>query len=182
MGANVKITNQAGETPLDIARRFAQLAAVKILMQYTNELDEEDDDNSDGRMHDRILQKERKREKERRREEREKNREERRREKYEAYRERKRARRNKIRDLRKELDDLEENEEVGDLDKEDIVQNIKELEEEQENDVVDDDDDEGEESEESDAEEEYISPPPAGNTEGTNMQFTAKQRREARGE
>ena len=31
MGANMSITNQAGETPKDVARRFAQLAAVKLL-------------------------------------------------------------------------------------------------------------------------------------------------------
>ena len=31
MGANMTITNSAGESPRDIARRFAQLAAVKLL-------------------------------------------------------------------------------------------------------------------------------------------------------
>lgn len=31
MGANMSITNQAGETAKDVARRFAQLAAVKLL-------------------------------------------------------------------------------------------------------------------------------------------------------
>ena len=31
MGANLTITNQAGETPKDVARRFAQLAVVKLL-------------------------------------------------------------------------------------------------------------------------------------------------------
>ena len=31
MGANMNITNTAGETARDVARRFAQLAAVKLL-------------------------------------------------------------------------------------------------------------------------------------------------------
>lgn len=31
MGANMTIQNQAGETPRDVARRFGQLACVKIL-------------------------------------------------------------------------------------------------------------------------------------------------------
>jgi len=31
MGANMTITNQAGETPRDVARRFSQLACVKLL-------------------------------------------------------------------------------------------------------------------------------------------------------
>lgn len=31
MGANMNITNQAGETPRDLANRFAQLACVKLL-------------------------------------------------------------------------------------------------------------------------------------------------------
>lgn len=31
MGANTAIQNSAGETPRDVARRFAQLAAIKVL-------------------------------------------------------------------------------------------------------------------------------------------------------
>lgn len=31
MGANMSITNQAGETPRDVARRFSKLACVKLL-------------------------------------------------------------------------------------------------------------------------------------------------------
>lgn len=31
MGANMSIANSAGETPKDVARRFSQLAAVKLL-------------------------------------------------------------------------------------------------------------------------------------------------------
>ena len=31
MAANLTITNNAGETPKDVARRFAQLAAVRLL-------------------------------------------------------------------------------------------------------------------------------------------------------
>ena len=31
MGANMTITNNAGERPKDVAQRFAQLAAVKLL-------------------------------------------------------------------------------------------------------------------------------------------------------
>ena len=31
MGANTDITNNAGETPRDVASRFGQLAAVKLL-------------------------------------------------------------------------------------------------------------------------------------------------------
>ena len=31
MGSNMSITNNAGESPKDVARRFAQLAAVKLL-------------------------------------------------------------------------------------------------------------------------------------------------------
>lgn len=31
MGADVKLTNQAAETPKDVARRFARLAAVRML-------------------------------------------------------------------------------------------------------------------------------------------------------
>lgn len=31
MGANTSLTNDLGETPKDVARRFAQLACVKIL-------------------------------------------------------------------------------------------------------------------------------------------------------
>ena len=31
MGANMDITNLAGESPCDVARRFAQLAAIKVL-------------------------------------------------------------------------------------------------------------------------------------------------------
>lgn len=31
MGANMSVNNNAGETPKDVAARFAQLAAVKIL-------------------------------------------------------------------------------------------------------------------------------------------------------
>ncbi len=31
MGANINITNNAGENPKDVARRFAQLAVIKLL-------------------------------------------------------------------------------------------------------------------------------------------------------
>ena len=31
MGANMSITNQSGETPRDVARRFSKLACVKLL-------------------------------------------------------------------------------------------------------------------------------------------------------
>jgi ankyrin repeat domain-containing protein 42 len=31
MGADMSIVNQAGETPRDVARRFARLAAVRLL-------------------------------------------------------------------------------------------------------------------------------------------------------
>lgn len=31
VGANMTITNNAGETPKDVARRFAQLAVIKLL-------------------------------------------------------------------------------------------------------------------------------------------------------
>ncbi|XP_064638781.1 ankyrin repeat domain-containing protein 42-like isoform X2 [Lineus longissimus] len=43
MGANMSITNNAGETPKDIARRFAQLAAVKVLGGE----DDSDDENAE---------------------------------------------------------------------------------------------------------------------------------------
>ena len=42
MGANMSITNQAGETPKDVARRFAQLAAVKLLGGDKGDEDAED--------------------------------------------------------------------------------------------------------------------------------------------
>ncbi|XP_005108190.1 ankyrin repeat domain-containing protein 42 isoform X2 [Aplysia californica] len=59
MGANMNITNQAGETPRDVARRFAQLASVKLLgggapeeaeepVDGSDESEEEDDDDEDG--------------------------------------------------------------------------------------------------------------------------------------
>lgn len=35
MGANMTINNSAGETPKDVAARFAQLAAVKMLKGVT---------------------------------------------------------------------------------------------------------------------------------------------------
>ncbi|KAL3846546.1 hypothetical protein ACJMK2_017525 [Sinanodonta woodiana] len=56
MGANMQITNQAGEAPRDVARRFAQLACVKLLGgdpeeetsvvvgEKSGEEEEEDDD------------------------------------------------------------------------------------------------------------------------------------------
>lgn len=40
-GADLKLTNQAGETARDVARRFAQLACVKILDSETLSDDEE---------------------------------------------------------------------------------------------------------------------------------------------
>ncbi|NXS55741.1 ANR42 protein, partial [Brachypteracias leptosomus] len=49
MGADCDITNDAGETPKDIAKRFAQLAAVELLTQRTgdsNSSDEELDANN----------------------------------------------------------------------------------------------------------------------------------------
>ncbi|XP_051476792.1 ankyrin repeat domain-containing protein 42 isoform X2 [Apus apus] len=49
MGANCDITNDAGETPKDVAKRFAQLAAVELLTQRTgdsNSSDEELDANN----------------------------------------------------------------------------------------------------------------------------------------
>ncbi|KAK3801224.1 hypothetical protein RRG08_010447 [Elysia crispata] len=57
MGANMNITNQAGETPRDVARRFAQLACVKLLggagPDEAEELivgssSDEDEDEEDG--------------------------------------------------------------------------------------------------------------------------------------
>ncbi|KAK7090405.1 ankyrin repeat domain-containing protein 42-like [Littorina saxatilis] len=57
MGADVEITNNAGETPRDIARRFAHLACVKLLggdpeeetsvVKGSDEEDEDDDDDDD---------------------------------------------------------------------------------------------------------------------------------------
>ncbi|XP_010167314.1 ankyrin repeat domain-containing protein 42-like, partial [Antrostomus carolinensis] len=49
MGADCGITNDAGETPKDVAKRFAQLAAVELLTQRTgdsNSSDEELDANN----------------------------------------------------------------------------------------------------------------------------------------
>ncbi|KAM6212617.1 LOW QUALITY PROTEIN: ankyrin repeat domain-containing protein 42 [Sarcoramphus papa] len=49
MGADCDITNDAGETPKDVAKRFAQLAAVELLTQRTgdsNSSDEELDANN----------------------------------------------------------------------------------------------------------------------------------------
>ncbi|XP_062495165.1 ankyrin repeat domain-containing protein 42 isoform X1 [Pezoporus occidentalis] len=49
MGADCDITNDAGETPKDVAKRFAQLAAVELLIQRTgdsNSSDEELDANN----------------------------------------------------------------------------------------------------------------------------------------
>ncbi|NWR71555.1 ANR42 protein, partial [Centropus unirufus] len=49
MGADGDITNDAGETPKDVAKRFAQQAAVKLLAQSTgdsNSSDEEQDANN----------------------------------------------------------------------------------------------------------------------------------------
>ncbi|XP_077987625.1 ankyrin repeat domain-containing protein 42-like isoform X2 [Glandiceps talaboti] len=42
MGANVHIMNNAGETPKDVARRFAQLACVKLLGEEDSDSDYED--------------------------------------------------------------------------------------------------------------------------------------------
>ena len=46
MGANLTITNSAGETAKDVARRFSQLAAVKVLGGDTDS-DLEDADDED---------------------------------------------------------------------------------------------------------------------------------------
>ncbi|NXE11026.1 ANR42 protein, partial [Lophotis ruficrista] len=44
MGADCDITNDAGETPKDVAKRFAQLAAVELLTQRTGDSDSSDEE------------------------------------------------------------------------------------------------------------------------------------------
>jgi ankyrin repeat domain-containing protein 42 len=41
-GADLKITNQTGEMPRDVAKRFSQLAAIKLLQSEIGESDDED--------------------------------------------------------------------------------------------------------------------------------------------
>ncbi|XP_019384089.1 PREDICTED: ankyrin repeat domain-containing protein 42 [Crocodylus porosus] len=53
MGADCDITNEAGETPKDVARRFAQLAAVELLTQVTGDNSDEELDINDIRFFDR---------------------------------------------------------------------------------------------------------------------------------
>ncbi|XP_025047442.1 ankyrin repeat domain-containing protein 42 isoform X3 [Alligator sinensis] len=53
MGADCHITNEAGETPKDVARRFAQLAAVELLTQVTGDNSDEELDINDVRFFDR---------------------------------------------------------------------------------------------------------------------------------
>lgn len=48
MGANMSITNVAGERPRDVARRFAQLAVVRLLGEDEDEDDAEDDPRGEG--------------------------------------------------------------------------------------------------------------------------------------
>ncbi|XP_074657659.1 ankyrin repeat domain-containing protein 42-like [Tubulanus polymorphus] len=52
MGANMGITNQAGESPKDIARRFAQLAAAKLLGGDDDDSEEEDSCAAPGEVDD----------------------------------------------------------------------------------------------------------------------------------
>ncbi|XP_013805785.2 ankyrin repeat domain-containing protein 42 isoform X3 [Apteryx mantelli] len=44
MGADCDITNEAGETPKDVAKRFAQLAAVELLTQRTGDSNSDDEE------------------------------------------------------------------------------------------------------------------------------------------
>ncbi|XP_062423351.1 ankyrin repeat domain-containing protein 42 [Rhea pennata] len=44
MGADCDITNEAGETPKDVAKRFAQLAAVELLTQRTGDGNSDDEE------------------------------------------------------------------------------------------------------------------------------------------
>ncbi|XP_053561049.1 LOW QUALITY PROTEIN: ankyrin repeat domain-containing protein 42 [Bombina bombina] len=53
MGADYNITNQAGETAKDIARRFAQLAAVALLRGSVEEYSDEELDDDDPRFFER---------------------------------------------------------------------------------------------------------------------------------
>lgn len=51
MGANIHIQNSAGETPMDVANRFAQLACVKLLKGDDSDSDEEAADYNNAEVH-----------------------------------------------------------------------------------------------------------------------------------
>jgi ankyrin repeat domain-containing protein 42 len=67
MGANINITNNAGENPKDVARRFAQLAVIKLLGGDEDDLDESANGASGGEGESRRSRKGRKGKKGRRR-------------------------------------------------------------------------------------------------------------------
>ncbi|PIK52244.1 putative ankyrin repeat domain-containing protein 42 [Apostichopus japonicus] len=55
MGANIHIQNSAGETPIDVASRFAQLACVKLLKGDDSGSDEDAEDYNNAEVHQDMI-------------------------------------------------------------------------------------------------------------------------------